>query len=193
MGRDIFNSVKLLRSPSSPALNVSRDGASTTSLCNLSDFLSPEWLQRKRYRSGELNTSAPSVPQHTGGFRASILGNHSLLRSAVLPSPRSVLQPVLQSLQLSPQHYSCLHTIRCQASHSQCHCSLSCTKNVERCYLFSTNKAHIVTVLLVLPRMQYIQTSRNHTQKRCKQNPMNLYKYVAVVCKHCKYYIFLWC
>jgi len=35
MSRDIFNQTRLLRAPSNLALNVSRDGAATTSLGNL--------------------------------------------------------------------------------------------------------------------------------------------------------------
>ncbi|KAK4831309.1 hypothetical protein QYF61_016798 [Mycteria americana] len=39
MGRDIFNQIRLLRAPSNLTLNVSRDGASTTSLGNLGQCL----------------------------------------------------------------------------------------------------------------------------------------------------------
>jgi len=35
MSRDIFNYIRLLRAPSNPILNVSRDGASTIALGNV--------------------------------------------------------------------------------------------------------------------------------------------------------------
>lgn len=43
---------------------------------------------------------------------------------------------------------------------------------------------HAITVLLMLTLMQYAQSSRNCTQRWCKQNPMNLYKCVAIRCNN---------
>lgn len=74
----------------------------------------------------------------------------------------------------------------------------SCTKDTDRCYLFDINNCtywicvQTITILLMLIYKQYIWNSMEHTQKWHKQNHMNLYKYVPITCKHCKYYIFLW-
>lgn len=124
-----------------------------------------------------------SQPSHNG--HAACTG---LSVAACVTAPATLL-----STSLLPVHY--ISSDFTQAVLLQ---SLSWTKDTDRRYLFNINKStywiyvQALTVLLMPTYRQYTWNSMNHTQNWHKQNPMNIYKYVPAICKHCKYHIFLW-
>lgn len=132
------------------------------------------------FRGQHFRESQPSHNGHAAclvlGVAACVTAPAALLSASLLPIPY-ILSDFTQAVLLQ---------------------SLSCTKDTDRCYLFNINKGtywiyvQALTVLLMPTYRQYIWNSMNHAQKWHKQNPMNLYKYVPAICKHCKYYIFLW-
>ena len=87
---DIFTQTRLLRAPSSLALNVCRDGASTTSLGNLFQCFTTLIVKNFFFISSYLNTHG-HLNRATFSFRwLHSSWSHSwprLARSCLLPSP----------------------------------------------------------------------------------------------------------
>lgn len=141
---------------------------------------------------GESNSPAPSVPQCMGGLRVGIFRKSQLLRTAVPMLSTAACVAISAALPLASRGSLPYRS----SGFARTASLLSCTAQRmwrDAIYLTYWIHVHAITSMLLLPHTQQSQNCRKSTQKWCEKNPLNLQKYVAIICKHCKYCIFLWC